>query len=267
MAVDFHAEEEVARGGGEFGIYEAAAKKTQRVPIHAVDEMARKVGLEKGAGVVGVRKGRLDQLVVGLVKRTLWPGHGWECCKQPSWRQREEYNGFDKLPARDARGRFGKIMDSKIIFLEGWARCRARHFSNVDEVLRAGLQDTKSRAGCLATGSSWRMSLESRGRFFPGIVLCSLIPQGRCFATRRFNDSEVVSPSWSVSPAGIYAASGVPMLWKVASAGRTERLQKSPKPSPDSRSREYRLMTGRSISTAPSIVVLGDMRRLRRVPL
>jgi hypothetical protein len=36
--------------------------------------MARKVGLEKGAGVVGVRKGRLDQLVVGLVKRTLEPG-------------------------------------------------------------------------------------------------------------------------------------------------------------------------------------------------
>jgi hypothetical protein len=50
------------------------------------------------------------------VKRTLRLGHGWECCKQPSWRQRKEYNGFDKLPVENARGRFGKIMDSKIIF-------------------------------------------------------------------------------------------------------------------------------------------------------
>ena len=50
------------------------------------------------------------------------------------WRQRKEYNGFDKLPVENARGRFGKSMDSNIIFLEGWARCRAGRFSNVDEV-------------------------------------------------------------------------------------------------------------------------------------
>ena len=100
----------------EFGIDEAAAEKTQRVPIHAAGEMARKVGLEKGAGVVGVRKGRLDQLVVGLVKRTLWLGHERECCKQPSWRQRMEYDGFDKLPVRDARGDLAKSWTAKLFF-------------------------------------------------------------------------------------------------------------------------------------------------------
>ncbi|PAY99782.1 MAG: hypothetical protein CAK90_08645 [Spartobacteria bacterium AMD-G4] len=40
------------------------------------------------------------------------------------------------MPVENARGRFGKIMDSNIIFLGGWARCRAGRFSNVDEVLR-----------------------------------------------------------------------------------------------------------------------------------
>jgi hypothetical protein len=34
------------------------------------------MGLEKGAGVVGVRESRFDELVVGLMERTL--GHGWE---------------------------------------------------------------------------------------------------------------------------------------------------------------------------------------------
>ena len=145
----------------EFGIDEAAAEKTQRVPIHAADEMARKVGLEKGAGVVRVREGRLDQLVVGLVKRTLWLGHERECCKQPSWRQRKEYDGFDKLPVRDARGRFGKIMDSKIIFLGGDGRAAARGVFRMSVLLPS--------AGCLATGTSWRMALMSRGLLFSNL--------------------------------------------------------------------------------------------------
>ena len=92
------------------------------------------MGLEKGAGVVGVRKGRLDQLVVGLVKRTLWLGHERECCKQPSWRQREEYDGFDKLPLGDARGDLVKSWTVKSFFWGGWARCRAGRFSNVGGV-------------------------------------------------------------------------------------------------------------------------------------
>ena len=116
VAVDFCGKKEVARGGSEFGVDETAAEQAQRGPIHAADEIAREVGLEKGAGVVGVRKGRLDQLVVGLVKRTLWQRHKRECCKQPSWRQREEYDGFDKLPLGDARGDLVKSWTVKSFF-------------------------------------------------------------------------------------------------------------------------------------------------------
>ena len=60
----------------EFGVDETAAHKGQRVPIDATGEFAREMAFQKGAGVVGVRKSRLDQLVVGLVKRILRPGHG-----------------------------------------------------------------------------------------------------------------------------------------------------------------------------------------------
>jgi hypothetical protein len=60
----------------EFGVDETAAHKSQRLPIDAAGEFAREMAFQKGAGVVVVRKGRLDQLVVGLMKRTLRPGHG-----------------------------------------------------------------------------------------------------------------------------------------------------------------------------------------------
>ena len=58
----------------ELGVDETAARQTQRAPIDAAGEFAREVSLQKGARVVGVREGRFNQLVVGLVKRTL--GHG-----------------------------------------------------------------------------------------------------------------------------------------------------------------------------------------------
>ena len=44
LAVDFRCEEEVARGGGEFGIDETAAHKGQRVPVDAAGELAREMG-------------------------------------------------------------------------------------------------------------------------------------------------------------------------------------------------------------------------------
>jgi hypothetical protein len=47
----------------------------QRRPVNAANEMTREIGLEESTGVVGIRKGGLDELVVGLVKRTL----GHEC--------------------------------------------------------------------------------------------------------------------------------------------------------------------------------------------
>ena len=71
LAVDLRGEEEIARGGGEFWVDETATDKTQRVPIHAAGELAREIGFQKGPGVIGVGEGRLDQLVVGLVARTL----------------------------------------------------------------------------------------------------------------------------------------------------------------------------------------------------
>jgi hypothetical protein len=60
----------------EFGIDKTAAGQTQRAPIDAAGELAREMGLEKGAGVVGVGESRFDELVVRLVERTL--GHGWQ---------------------------------------------------------------------------------------------------------------------------------------------------------------------------------------------
>ena len=38
----------------EFGVDEAAADEGQRAPIDAAREFAREMGLQKGAGVVGV---------------------------------------------------------------------------------------------------------------------------------------------------------------------------------------------------------------------
>ena len=58
----------------EFGIDKTAAGQVQRAPIDAAGELAREMGLQKGAGVVGVGESRFDELVVGLMERTL--GHG-----------------------------------------------------------------------------------------------------------------------------------------------------------------------------------------------
>ncbi len=57
-----------------FRVYKTAADQVQRGPIDVARELAREVCLEKGAGVVGVRESRFDELVVGLMERTL--GHG-----------------------------------------------------------------------------------------------------------------------------------------------------------------------------------------------
>ena len=110
LGVDLRGKKEVARGGGEFGVDKTAARQTQRAPIDAVSELARKVGLEKSARVVGVRESRLDQLVMGLVKRTLGLGHGFKRWQQTEWSQRVKCDDFVKM-----RQGLGKIMDSKII--------------------------------------------------------------------------------------------------------------------------------------------------------
>jgi len=52
-------------------IDEAAAGQIQRGPVDAASELARQVPLKKRAGVVGMRKGRLDELVMRLVDRTI----------------------------------------------------------------------------------------------------------------------------------------------------------------------------------------------------
>jgi hypothetical protein len=54
LAVDLRGEEEIARGGGEFGVNKTAASQTQRAPINTAGEFGREVGLQKGSGVVGV---------------------------------------------------------------------------------------------------------------------------------------------------------------------------------------------------------------------
>ena len=60
----------------EFGVDKTAAGQAQRAPIDVAGEIAREMGLQKGAGVVGVGESRFDELVVGLMERTL--GHGWQ---------------------------------------------------------------------------------------------------------------------------------------------------------------------------------------------
>ena len=52
-------------------IDEAAAGQIQRGPVDAASKFARQVPLKKRAGVVGIRKGRLDELVMRLVDRTI----------------------------------------------------------------------------------------------------------------------------------------------------------------------------------------------------
>ena len=76
LTIDFRGKEKVARGGGELGVDEAAADKGQRAPIDAAGEFAREMAFQKGPGVVGVREGRFNELVVGLVDRGLAKRHG-----------------------------------------------------------------------------------------------------------------------------------------------------------------------------------------------
>jgi len=52
-------------------IDETAACETQLGPVDAASELARQVPLKKRAGVVGIRKGRFDELVMRLVDRTI----------------------------------------------------------------------------------------------------------------------------------------------------------------------------------------------------
>ena len=94
MAVDLRREEEIARGGGEFRVDETAARQAQRGPVDAASELARQVPLKKRAGVVGIRKGRLDELVMRLVDRTVWH-EGKESAKSKKWKAE---NRSDKTP-------------------------------------------------------------------------------------------------------------------------------------------------------------------------
>ena len=55
----------------ELRIDETAAGQTQGGPVDAASELARQVPLKKRAGVVGIRKGRLDELVMRLADRTI----------------------------------------------------------------------------------------------------------------------------------------------------------------------------------------------------
>ena len=57
-----------------FRVDKTATDQVQRCPIDVAGEPAREVCLEKSAGIVGVRESGFDELVVGLMERTL--GHG-----------------------------------------------------------------------------------------------------------------------------------------------------------------------------------------------
>ena len=65
----------------------------------AADEIAREIGFQKGAGVVDVGEGRLEQLVVGLVERALGHTRKWE---QRGMRQRKECDDFVKMRREQA---------------------------------------------------------------------------------------------------------------------------------------------------------------------
>ena len=58
------------------------------------------MAFQKGPGVVGVREGRLDELVVGLVKRILRPRHGADRWKAHAQCQKKECDDFDKFGGR-----------------------------------------------------------------------------------------------------------------------------------------------------------------------
>ena len=89
----------------EFGVDETAAHKGQRLPIHAAGKLAREMSFQKGPGVLWVREGRLDELVVGLVKRILRLGHGADRWKAHAQCQKKEGDDFDKLERRGSTGR------------------------------------------------------------------------------------------------------------------------------------------------------------------
>ena len=101
MAVDLRRKEEVARGRGELRIDETAAGQTQRSPVDAASELARQVPLEKSAGVVGIRKCRLDELVMRLVDRTICH-EGKERAESKKWKAE---NRSGKTPIADCENR------------------------------------------------------------------------------------------------------------------------------------------------------------------
>ena len=90
----------------EFGVDKTAAHKGQRLPIDATGEFAREMSFQKGPGVLGVREGGLDELVVGLVKRILSPRHGADRWKAHAQCQKKEGDDFDKLERRGSTGRW-----------------------------------------------------------------------------------------------------------------------------------------------------------------
>ena len=67
-AVDLDRVKQVAGGGREFGVDEAAADEFERGPIRASRNGFGQVGFQKSTSGVEVREGRLDEFVVGLVQ-------------------------------------------------------------------------------------------------------------------------------------------------------------------------------------------------------
>ena len=100
MAVDLRPEEEIARGGGEFRVDETAAGQTQGGPVDAASELARQVPLKKRAGVVGIRKGRLDELVMRLVDRAICH-EGKESAESKKWKA-ENSSGNTPIEVQDS---------------------------------------------------------------------------------------------------------------------------------------------------------------------
>ena len=68
------------------------------------------MAFQKGSRVVGVREGRFDQLVVGLVKRILRPRHEGDCWKAHAQGQKKECDDFDKL-GRGVMGTRGVVAE------------------------------------------------------------------------------------------------------------------------------------------------------------
>jgi hypothetical protein len=55
----------------ELRVDKTAARQAKRGPVDAASEIMRQVPLKKSAGIVGIRKGRVDELVMRLVDRTV----------------------------------------------------------------------------------------------------------------------------------------------------------------------------------------------------